>query len=221
MEENAKLTLSDKELELVSNTDWIFMKQAIVQKVFRMYGNLSETLQNDPALKILTAEKNSNGPKIARGEQYKGLPYVMLDYPRIFEKENIFALRSFFWWGHHFSIHLHLAGHFKHQYTPAIRNKYALLVKEGFSICVNDDPWEHHFEKNNYCPVEAISSKEFENLLEEKPFIKLAKKIHIHHWAMVNTFYKEAYHFLQQLLINYPGGGKDLSPDTPITDSGL
>ena len=49
-------------------------------------------------------------PKIAKGENYLQLPYVLLDYPRCFDKENIFAIRTMFWWGNFFSITLHLSG---------------------------------------------------------------------------------------------------------------
>ncbi len=34
----------------------------------------------------------------------------MLDYPRAFGRDSIFACRTFFWWGRFFSLTLHLAG---------------------------------------------------------------------------------------------------------------
>ena len=43
---------------------------------------------------FLPAEMLFHSPKISKGENYKGLPYVMLDYPRCFGKTDIFAIRQ-------------------------------------------------------------------------------------------------------------------------------
>ena len=59
-------------------------------------------------------------PKISKGEKYKGLPWVMLDYPRIFGKEDIMAIGTRFWWGHYFSVTLHLKGGYLRTYLPVI-----------------------------------------------------------------------------------------------------
>ena len=58
-------------------------------------------------------------PKISRGENYNGLPYVMLDYPRCFGKEDVFAMRTMFWWGNFFSITWHLKGKYSKEYIAA------------------------------------------------------------------------------------------------------
>ena len=51
-----------------------------------------------------------SSPKITRGENYQLLPYVILDYPRCFQKEQVFAIRTMFWWGKGISITLHVSG---------------------------------------------------------------------------------------------------------------
>jgi len=96
--------LSTKELELVTNPNIILTKNAIIGKVYDLFGQLSEAYKTVLTNKELLAI----GPKIARGENYQGLPWVMLDFPRKFTQSDTMAIRSFFWWGHFFSITLQL-----------------------------------------------------------------------------------------------------------------
>ena len=47
MVEATKIALSDKELEVVCNTDFIFTKHIIIQKVLQLFGNLAATLEDE------------------------------------------------------------------------------------------------------------------------------------------------------------------------------
>jgi hypothetical protein len=89
--------LTPEEQELITNTEWLFMKSAITKKVVQMFAEAAEGFVSTS--KALPLSLISIPPKISKGENYNGLPYVMLDYPRNFKKEKVFAIRSFFWWG--------------------------------------------------------------------------------------------------------------------------
>ena len=106
----------------------------------------------------------------------------MLDYPRYFNKENIFAIRIMFWWGNFFSTTLHLSGACKQKYCDSITKSYEELCKNEFYYCINDDQWNHHFEKTNYLPVKAFSSEEFIEKANERSFIKLSCKFPLTEW---------------------------------------
>ena len=87
MNDAIKLSLSADELELVCNKDWILQKKIVIDKVYFLMGELSQKMQqhiayNKSMLPSIVAESS---PKISRGENYRGLPYVMLDYPRYFK----------------------------------------------------------------------------------------------------------------------------------------
>jgi hypothetical protein len=125
-------------------------------------------------------------PKISKGENYLGLPYLILDHPRLFEHENIFAIRTMFWWGNYFSITLHLAGEHKKGYAARIISSYDLLNRMGFYYCVNSDPWEHHFESTNYIQLGQIGKAGFEKKVKEGSFIKLAHQVPIQQWDIVS-----------------------------------
>jgi hypothetical protein len=202
MVEKVKITLSDKEQELVGNTDWILTKYAIIQKVYTLFGELLVPMQQ-----VIADEKahlpeamNSNYPKISKGENYRGLPYVMLDYPRCFEKDNTLAIRTFFWWGNFFSVNLQLSGKHKENAIPALLNNFSMLCNGGYAICISTDPWQHHFEEDNYVPLKNYTPDSFSEVLYGKDFLKIAKSIPVQHWNEVPLFVEQSFTELIKLL---------------------
>lgn len=176
---------------MVQNADLILTKNQIMQKARLLLEQLQDYFitylkehQNN-----LPAEVNTSTPKISRGENYLGLPFLILDYPRCFSKDSIianeantFAIRTMFWWGNFFSITLHLSGSYKKLLENNILAGYTLLKKEKFFISVNKEEWEHHFEKNNFERVDALSEKVFVKNIRRNTFIKIAHKIPLTKW---------------------------------------
>ncbi len=193
----AKIRLSQTEMEIATSTELILTKNAILQKV----NQLLAALQQEQQLSLtkfaaaLPPELVSSSPKISRGENYQGLPYLMLDHPRVFDQENIAAIRTMFWWGNFFSTTLHVSGKYKNAAEEKIIAAFPLLKKQGFFICVNEEQWEHHFEKYNYIPLGELRIGELQQLLTKKSFIKLANKISLQQWdeapAMLLAFFDQ------------------------------
>jgi len=176
--------LSAKETELVTNSDWILTKNQILQKVKWLLEDIQARQQqflNDPQVG-LPSEVMAISPKISKGENYKGLPYLVLDHPRVFGKEDHFAIRTMFWWGNFFSITLHLAGTYKQDYERKIIESFSLLSDADYFAGVNDDQWEHHFEASNYLSLREMDAKSFKANTANKRFIKLAKQFSFMQW---------------------------------------
>lgn len=192
--------LSPKELELVNDSSWILTKNAVIGKVYTLFGNLSEVyrseLEKHPA--ITAREIDLRSPKISKGEQYEGLPWVMLDHPRHFTTTDTFAIRSFFWWGKFCSITLHLSGIFCEKYAGALQYYFDTnpLARKDWFIGVGNDAWQHHFEENNYQPLEKRAGNSFLQM----PLIKLAKKISLEDWAQLPDFFEENYREILNIL---------------------
>lgn len=180
----AKIGLSQKERELVIDATFILTKNAILEKVKYLLLEVQEKQEkffHHPQLFIADDYKKKS-PKISKGENYKGLPYLMLDYPRIFNNSTIFAIRTMFWWGNFFSLTLHLSGDYKKRLEAKIAAVFSTLKKNNFSCCVNDDQWQHDFETGNYIPLTQLGKAAFEKIISEKSFIKLATKTPLHLW---------------------------------------
>jgi hypothetical protein len=145
---------------------------------------------------------NWDTPKISKGENYLGLPYVMLDYPRLFTREHVLAIRTMFWWGHYFSATLHLSGGIKDRYSGTLASAWSLLAAHQFRIYVQEDPWEHDFGNGNYKLISAMQAQEFTALIYQLPFIKLAKPYQLALWEKIIPEVVMDYALLLQILVN-------------------
>jgi hypothetical protein len=133
MAQNAKIALSEQERHLLLNKDWILTKRSLMQKADVLLGMALPGIQALVALHDwLPPELVGANPKIHRGENYLGLPYVILDYPAFFSKSGVMALRSMFWWGHFFSVTLHLSGSYKIQFQDRLWQRAQQIQRKRF-----------------------------------------------------------------------------------------
>jgi hypothetical protein len=170
---NANVKLSQSELLLVCDEQFILTKNNIINKVYLLFGMLSDIFlqQTKTDKNFFPEEVLKATPKIYKGENYKGLPYVMLDYPRYFVKDDAFSIRCFFWWGNFFSITLHVAGKYAKDFTATVFQKLS-QENNSWHVCINEDQWEHHFNNDNY----VMLNKELLSQLGERRFQKISKK---------------------------------------------
>jgi hypothetical protein len=179
----AKIQLSAEELSLVQNAGWLLTKNTIIEKVFALFGDIAHEVRDRvAATPAILEEVQQPSPKISKGENYKGLPWVMLDYPRSFNHQHTFAIRTMFWWGHFFSVTLHLKGKYKQQYQQNLLNNLPLLTKQQFYLCVSGEEWRHEFEDDNYTPLTQLNSSSVEKILLTNDFCKLSAKISLPQW---------------------------------------
>ncbi|MBL0132092.1 MAG: hypothetical protein IPP43_14155 [Chitinophagaceae bacterium] len=179
-----KIRLSQKEMELVTNADLILTKNVILEKVNQLLADLQLKQQMYVTSQApgIPAEFTHSSSKISKGENYQGLPYRLLDYPKIFDHANILAIRTMFWWGNFFSITLHISGNFKQEAAEKLIAAYPALKENKYYACRNKDPWEHHFENGNYVLISELSENEFEELVRGKDFFKLVNKLPLLQW---------------------------------------
>ena len=184
MSKFSKLMLSDDELQLVTNTNWILTKRRVMEKIDQLLGSVAENqklvIKNEKDW--LPAEVVKSEPKIAKGENYLQLPYMLLDYPRCFDAENIFAVRTMFWWGNFFSVTLHLSGKYKEAFQQKIINNIEAAPPDIF-ICINENQWQHHFEADNYIAAKQFPRAALLDEINKKQFIKLAIKFPLQPWV--------------------------------------
>ncbi len=211
MDEEAKIQLSKREMELVNNTDWIFTKQLIIEKVYLLLGQLHDEYKKKIVRekRFLPSQLLKPGGKISKGENYKGLPYVILDYPAFFSKQKILAVRTLFWWGNFFSIALHISGENFKGITIS-DEAIEFLKQRNFSICVNENEWEHHFHSSNFVSVNEMNNRALKKL-NEKHFLKIAKKTELAEWNSSRKFLEEAFEeIIEFIKLSFPAGEKGL-----------
>lgn len=197
----SKLMLSDEEQQLVNNPGWILTKRIIIDKVNNLLGYLAENQKE-----VIEKEKDwlptavvQSTPKIAKGENYLQLPYVLLDNPRCFEGDNIFTVRTMFWWGNFFSITLHVSGTYKNMFQQKIMENL-VSAKQDIFICIHENQWHHHFEADNYINAKLLSVNELTAIISTKQFVKLAVKFPLHEWNNVTALLDECFNEMIEML---------------------
>lgn len=202
MKPSPKLTLSAEELRLVSDAGWILTKHAVIDKLYEMFGQLSEQYKFIIGASGLPEDVIRYAARISKGENYRRLPYVVLDYPRSFTGQDVFAIRTMFWWGNFFSITLQLSGTYKKRYHQLLADNFIRLKNNGFYVCVNNDPWQHHFGEDYYLPVSGFSQEGFEEAMMEKSFVKLAKKYSLNDWERIPLLCEADFRVIVEMLGN-------------------
>ena len=190
------------EEQLVKRPDWILTKNEVLRKIKVMLEALQADQQTYASEHVKPALQPvfSIPPKISRGEQYRGLPWMVLDYPRLFTHGNTLAIRTLFWWGEQFSVTLHVDGVMKQHMEPALVKAFSLLRKHEYAICIHSDPWEHHFEKENYLPLAALNAQDYRNMLRSKSFIKVGRKFPLDNWDELPVLLNREYRRLLRLV---------------------
>ena len=173
----AKLHFSEQEMAIVADATWILTKNNIITKITDILSRLQ--MQQKMLIEAINPDwpKEIRGttPKISRGENYLGLPYVVLDYPRLFTRNHIFAIRSLFWWGKSVSTTLHLSGDYKEQFCAQILYALNLCQQNEFVIATGTEEWVHDVTAaNNYTPVKKLPLLKMKKLLAERSFLKTA-----------------------------------------------
>jgi hypothetical protein len=208
--DESKIHLSPAETELLLNAEIILTKNRVLQKI----KSLLEEVQNEQLAFTLNCNLNNTppfliSPKVSKGEYYLGLPYIILDYPRMASANDFFFIRSMFWWGNYFSSTLHLSGRYKSAYKEKISTAYHLL--QDFYIGVNADQWMHHFENDNYKKIASIGQTEFVRHCMDFDHIKIAARLPLEKWKDAREELFANWKFLLELCgLNYQDGEKGL-----------
>jgi hypothetical protein len=184
------MQLTPEEFGILNNSRFLLVKADVVAKVRAEFEQLEGqylAIVNKEGVALPSFAQ----PKISRGENYKGLPYLVLDYPAVFEKENILAFRTMFWWGNFFSITLHLQGTYKEHYQSRIKEALHNSKPKGLHLSCNATAWEYHYKEDNYRLVEQMTNEEIERTLGQHNFIKLSAKRDLAGYEQLQDFMQE------------------------------
>lgn len=195
---DSKIQLSDTEFRMVQDAELILTKNRVLKKALLLMQDVQEQMQE--AVQGQAAVIFSVAPKISKGENYLGLPYIVLDFPRIAIGQDLCFVRSFFWWGHFFSCTLQVSGSFQRRNLLNLANAYSTLKERDYHIGVQPDPWQHHFEADNYKPIRDLTPVAFEKCLCVHPHTKIAAKWPLQEWDTAAMRLLESWRFLTDLV---------------------
>ncbi len=192
--------LTEKEKILINDTDFFITKSKIFEKIRQQF----EITRSQ--IKIVIRQNNFPFPqdtdieygKIFKGENYRLLPYLVLDYPKLFKKHDTFTYRTMFWWGNFFSSTLYLEGDFFNAVRSKIIENIDSLIEQKTFLSVSKTPWEYHYEPSNY----QLANLRNIQYVEKCNFLKLSKKFELDDFDKLPSLSEEFFSYLLNILSN-------------------
>ena len=176
-----EIFFTKRELSVMADQEFLLMKKQLLEKIRHLLSKTQLLVRkrlHEEELHSPLAEIKFAAPKISKGEHYRNFPYLVLDYPTCLTKKDIFAFRTMFWWGHHFSVTLHLQGRYLHMFRHLFVKSFRQLCSEEIFIGVGKTPWEYHYGTDNY---KILTGQDLQ-IMEKWPFLKLSKRFDLNSW---------------------------------------
>jgi hypothetical protein len=162
---------SESEKSLWLNPEIFHLKKNIIDKICGDGAAIIEHIKTTDFFKHTNI--TFQNPKISKGENYNGLPWVMLDFPCIFGADHIFAFRIFFYWGKEINCFLILKGNYLNQFLETIKRNISTSDFNDVLIYNGNNLWQHHIDEN-FIPLP--SNTEIDELAKQQ-FLKFAIQI--------------------------------------------
>ncbi|MFN3346119.1 MAG: hypothetical protein ACK412_10770 [Chloroherpetonaceae bacterium] len=161
------------EIALLSNPYFFEQKTRATEKLKYVMEQTREALLAEIRPQELLAPSTTDFLKgqIAKGENYEGYPYVMLDFPKQFSKESIFTFRTLFWYGHSLIFSIILAGEHLEHYRTNFERHYDSLCNATLYFGI-DDVWDWR----EHAALLLTKENKADLLRRDQPFIKLMKR---------------------------------------------
>lgn len=218
---SAKIDVSEDELKLVLNKEWLYQKRSIIEKVYEFFSVLHDEYnaiagKRKVALSYLPIDRMG---KISRGENLLGLSYLVLDYPALYTRDKIIAIRTLFWWGNFFSISLHLSGL---KVQPEITLSWLAYFKNfGFSINVSGNEWDYEFNSKSFEPF-TNDPNVYASSIADCGIFRVSRKAPLTNWIEAQQVLLDGFEKIVAFLVaNFPGDETGLLPGFPKVDSHL
>jgi len=197
-------TLFSKKEILTLNEDSFFRtKKIVTEKIFHQFSETVSAIQSTPSFKKISFQKGTDitTGKISKGENYLGLPFIILDFPRLFSPEKILAFRTMIWWGNFVSCTLLISGEQVLLAKKNLVNHLSALKKKNVFVCINASPWHHHFETGNFLSMKSLSKQDAASILANLVFVKVARKIPVSEINRLQKFSAESFELFSKLLL--------------------
>lgn len=171
--------ISEHELNLLEDRGFLLTKRTIDEKVTAiLLSSQKRLISHIKEKEILIPQEVSLTPrKIARGENYQGLPYWVCDFPASLNKQDVWSFRIVVWWGHTISLSLVLKGKFK------ALSSFPSLLQNGEDVfySLHQNPWKLELDTKDSIRLNKKNTREITEHHQKADFIKLSTVLGLNH----------------------------------------
>ena len=193
---NSEIDLFSKdELTIIHDTEFFRLKSTVTQKFYQLFGELIQEIKEEiPQSKfVFPRGMDLKNGRITKGENYLGLPYVVADFPKIFNQEGVFTFRTWFWWGNYVLFTWHLSGTYLRVYQNHLISKFEDFQKAELLIFIGEDEWQQHITDSSYLDLNHVNKKTYVNLVKERPYFKVTQKLSFQDVENISRIGKDIY----------------------------
>jgi hypothetical protein len=175
---SSKIAFSYEELDLLQQTRLFSLKSSATGKVYDFMGQLIDAIKhiNDQNSYIFPEGVDTTTGKISKGENYKGLPYIVLDFPRLYTRHNILSFRVLLWWGHHWSVHWHVEGQMLNLFKKTIIKNLTHFYNKKYYVSLDGDQWNYDFSALNMYRLDSLTKEDIAQINDNMHFFRLSAK---------------------------------------------
>jgi len=161
MEQKWANKLNIDEFNLITDTWYPILKKGAIEKIKAQLGLLGAQMQeNQPHLAY----------KISAGENYKNLPYLVLDFPKIGGKDFPFVFRTLFWWGKPISCQLLVRTKFSENLIEDI----IAGSNQNTQVLIGENLWENDFSSHSFKKLFDLTQTEI-STLKSRDYLKIVQ----------------------------------------------
>ncbi len=168
---------SSHEIELLNHVEIFLHKPRIMKKAEQYLNALGNEMIRDLTQSKISFPPGTKREKIqlTRGENHKGFPYLSLDIPQMFTKEEMFTYRTLFWWGHYLGFSLILKGKNLPRYIDNLLREKNNSQLESVYLATTPTPWEWSLTDDNFKKICTTSGDELQKIIKSIEYIKLVR----------------------------------------------
>ena len=124
----------------------------------------------------------------------------MLDCPRCFTARDIFALRTFFWWGRYVSVTLHLKGVYRDRLLAQELLNRVALFEDNVYISTDGEEWDHDLEGGGYRVFRGLPSEAEATQIREGSFLKVSCLRKLEEWDTLHEWLERIHREFGELI---------------------
>lgn len=119
----------------------------------------------------LPGKLGKNPFKVNKGNNHKGFPFQVIDFPSSLGQSHIFSFRSVVWYANSFTFNLILKGEPKTVFYPSLH----YLLNKGYKLTWDENIWESEESTESILPLKSSHRDNLEHIWKEKEAIKIFK----------------------------------------------
>lgn len=141
MEQKSAIILNNEELDLLTNPWFPLLKKQALGKVREQMRLMGDAMM---------LRYPGHSYKISAGENYRDMPYLVLDAPKISGPEFPFLFRTLFWWGRGVSYQIIIR-------RDCWIEPATTLLPDGIFLLTGDDLWENDWMGMDYVQWDGVA----------------------------------------------------------------